>query len=346
MAAPPDGADGDAVIVYLHISGRRSAARVRVLADLERALRPPHREAAIRSDCRRRHARRTAQRAGRRADGGLFGIPAMLPLLAVLQLRQRLAGATAGGRACARPSAARTGRASSRRRRRVRAAGHRRGAVPAPSRRAGAARHDRARRWSTTCSRCRRSQTFGRGDHLLRFFAIYYAATSILTFIIQTSSSRVVLERFGLGVTTEHAVDCAARSAASAACSRPGFGSLSGRARRRIGLPQLAVPRRLRAVLHADSGGGKARREVDHRRGVRSPRRRGGRRPGAADDCCCSRPLQSPAILSLAMACSAAAVFAASRLNRGYIGTLESSLAQPRAAASISPTWTTRRPAR
>ena len=38
---------------------------------------------------------------------------------------------------------------------------------------------------------------FGRGDQLLRFFAIYYAATSILTFIIQTSSSKAVLERFG-----------------------------------------------------------------------------------------------------------------------------------------------------
>ena len=44
---------------------------------------------------------------------------------------------------------------------------------------------------------------------------------------------------------------------------------------------------------------------------------------------------QSPAIPSLAIACSAAAVFAASRLNRGYLGTLESSLTS-RAAASTS----------
>ena len=40
-------------------------------------------------------------------------------------------------------------------------------------------------------------ETFGRGDHLLRFFALYYAATSLITFILQTSSSRAVLERFG-----------------------------------------------------------------------------------------------------------------------------------------------------
>ena len=41
---------------------------------------------------------------------------------------------------------------------------------------------------------------FGRGDALLRFFAIYYAATSLLTFVLQTTSSRVALERLGLGV--------------------------------------------------------------------------------------------------------------------------------------------------
>jgi hypothetical protein len=34
------------------------------------------------------------------------------------------------------------------------------------------------------------TETFGRGDHLLRFFAIYYAATSVLTFAVQVSSAR------------------------------------------------------------------------------------------------------------------------------------------------------------
>jgi hypothetical protein len=44
-------------------------------------------------------------------------------------------------------------------------------------------------------------KTFGRGDNLLRFFAMYYAATSLITFVVQTSSTRRVLERFGLALT-------------------------------------------------------------------------------------------------------------------------------------------------
>ena len=43
--------------------------------------------------------------------------------------------------------------------------------------------------------------TFGRGDALLRFFAVYYAGTSLLTFVLQTSSSRVALEKLGLGIS-------------------------------------------------------------------------------------------------------------------------------------------------
>ena len=32
--------------------------------------------------------------------------------------------------------------------------------------------------------------TFGRGDELLRFFAIYYAATSLLSFVVQSAVER------------------------------------------------------------------------------------------------------------------------------------------------------------
>ena len=39
---------------------------------------------------------------------------------------------------------------------------------------------------------------FGRGDALLRFFALYYGATSVLTFLSQVTLSRPVLERTGL----------------------------------------------------------------------------------------------------------------------------------------------------
>jgi ATP:ADP antiporter, AAA family len=43
---------------------------------------------------------------------------------------------------------------------------------------------------------------FGRGEGLIRFFAGYYAATSLITFALQTSSARFSLEKLGLAVTT------------------------------------------------------------------------------------------------------------------------------------------------
>jgi hypothetical protein len=42
----------------------------------------------------------------------------------------------------------------------------------------------------------------GRGDALLRFFAVYYAAVSVLTFVVQVGSSSIALEKFGLSMTT------------------------------------------------------------------------------------------------------------------------------------------------
>ena len=44
-------------------------------------------------------------------------------------------------------------------------------------------------------------ESFGRGETLLRFFAIYYAAVSLLAFVVQTTVSTLALERLGLGVT-------------------------------------------------------------------------------------------------------------------------------------------------
>jgi hypothetical protein len=68
-------------------------------------------------------------------------------------------------------------------------------------------------------------ETFGRGDHLLRFFALYYAVTSVITFIIQLSSSRAVLERFGLGVTAS-TPSWALLGGSLAGLVVPGLGSL------------------------------------------------------------------------------------------------------------------------
>src|SRR5262245_7646160 len=43
--------------------------------------------------------------------------------------------------------------------------------------------------------------SFGRGDTLLRFFALYYAAVSVVTFVVQASSNRFALEKFGLAIS-------------------------------------------------------------------------------------------------------------------------------------------------
>jgi hypothetical protein len=45
-------------------------------------------------------------------------------------------------------------------------------------------------------------ETFGRGEALLRFFAVYYAATSVLAFAVQTTAGSLALEKMGLALTT------------------------------------------------------------------------------------------------------------------------------------------------
>ena len=44
-------------------------------------------------------------------------------------------------------------------------------------------------------------EALGRGEGLLRFFAVYYASVSLITFVIQTSTNRLALERLGLAFT-------------------------------------------------------------------------------------------------------------------------------------------------
>ena len=44
-------------------------------------------------------------------------------------------------------------------------------------------------------------ETYGPGDGLLRFFALYYAGTSLVAFVLQMSGTRALLERFGRRVS-------------------------------------------------------------------------------------------------------------------------------------------------
>ena len=65
---------------------------------------------------------------------------------------------------------------------------------------------------------------FGNGDDLLRFFAIYYAATSLLAFVIQTTSSTLALEKLGLAVTASTpSIALAIGGFASMVFRTPGF---------------------------------------------------------------------------------------------------------------------------
>ena len=68
---------------------------------------------------------------------------------------------------------------------------------------------------------------FGRGDQLLRFFAVYYAATSLLTFVVQVSSARVVLERFGIALSASAPSLALFAGSVGQPASCPGFASLT-----------------------------------------------------------------------------------------------------------------------
>jgi ATP:ADP antiporter, AAA family len=167
-------------------------------------------------------------------------------------------------------------------------------------------------------------RTFGRGDMLLRFFAVYYAATSLITFVVQMSSSRYVLERFGLALTT----------------STPSFALLAGSLSGLVGpgLGSMVMARGSESVFRGSLF--RAGYELFYtpipaadKRAAKSIIDVAFDRLGDALGGGMVRVVLfvAPAamystILSLGIACSAAAIAAASRLNRGYIDTLEKSL--------------------
>jgi len=73
--------------------------------------------------------------------------------------------------------------------------------------------------------KARAVEAYGPGDGLLRFFAIYYAVTSVASLVLQTLSSRAVLERFGLALTTS-TPSLAVLAGSLAGLLDPGFASL------------------------------------------------------------------------------------------------------------------------
>jgi AAA family ATP:ADP antiporter len=165
---------------------------------------------------------------------------------------------------------------------------------------------------------------FGQGDTLLRFFAVYYAAVSLITFVVQTSSSRLVLEKLGLALGSSTpsmallggaAGSLAAPGLASAIAARGGESVFRGslfRASYEIFYTPIPPSEKRAAKSLIDVGFDRVGDAA------------GG---GLIRGTLMLAPVyQNAALLVLAIACSAAALIFASRLNRGYIQTLERSL--------------------
>jgi hypothetical protein len=166
--------------------------------------------------------------------------------------------------------------------------------------------------------------TFGNGDALLRFFAIYYAATSLLAFVIQATSSSVALEKLGLAVTASTPSITLAITGVGAMFI-PGLeGALVARAGEsvfrgslfRTGYELFFTP-----IPSTEKRAAKSIIDVGFDR-------LGDAVGGALIRLLILLPLaqQSNALLSTAIACSVAALLVSSRLNQGYIATLERSL--------------------
>jgi AAA family ATP:ADP antiporter len=168
------------------------------------------------------------------------------------------------------------------------------------------------------------ARTVVQGDGLLRFFSIYYSALSLITFVLQTTASRFALEKFGLSrtaATPSFAVICGSLGALAA----PGIASLS------IARGSESVLRgsffRAGYELFYTPIPSAEKRAVKPIIDVAFDRLGDAVGGGAVQLVLFVLPArQRAAILSLAIACSAAGIVVASRLNRGYVQTLERSL--------------------
>jgi hypothetical protein len=168
------------------------------------------------------------------------------------------------------------------------------------------------------------TETFGRGDHLLRFFAIYYAATSVLTFVVQVSSARLLLERYGLALSAA-APSLALFVGTAINLLIPGFASLT-MARGAEAVFRGSLFRTGYELFYTPM-------RAEEKRAAKAIIDVGVDRVGDAIGGTLVRlmlllapAMQANAILFLGVVGSAAAIAAASRLKSNYIQTLENSL--------------------
>jgi ATP/ADP translocase len=167
-------------------------------------------------------------------------------------------------------------------------------------------------------------RAFGRGDELLRFFAVFYGATTLLTFVVQASASRVLLARFGLPAAT---------ATPSAAVLLGGSGALLF-----PGLTAATIARGGETVFRGSLF--RAGYEVFYtplpareRRAAKSIIDVGADRAGDATGGLAVSIVQilasahpAFALYTLAITCSAVALIVTTRLSRGYLQMLEQSL--------------------
>jgi AAA family ATP:ADP antiporter len=172
--------------------------------------------------------------------------------------------------------------------------------------------------------KARATETFGRGDQLLRFFAVYYAATSVLTFVVQVSSARAVLERFGIALSAS-APSLALFVGSAVNLLIPGFAPLT-LARSAEAVFRGSLFRTGYELFYTPM-------RAEEKRAAKAIIDVGFDRVGDAIGGSLVRltlllapALQANVLLFLGALGSAAAILASNRLKTGYIQTLENSL--------------------
>lgn len=167
-------------------------------------------------------------------------------------------------------------------------------------------------------------ESLGSGDALLRFFAIYYAGVSLLAFVVQATSSTLALERLGLGVTAS-TPSLALVVGGAAALVFPGLqGALMARAGEsvfRASLFKTGYEIFFTPISAQDKRAAKSIIDVGFDR-------LGDVVGGGLIALLLVVPVGTAPqrLLGVAVVCSVLALLAALRLSRGYIRTLEQSL--------------------
>jgi len=165
---------------------------------------------------------------------------------------------------------------------------------------------------------------FGRGDSLLRFFALYYGAQNVLTFLAQVTLTRLALEKLGLGPSVGSS-SLVAAAGGLAALFVPGLPSIvvarGAESVGRMSLFRSAYELLYTPVSAADKRAAKPIVDVAFDRT--------GELAGAAITrlvLASTRTGQHAIILVAAVVTSVAALVIAHRVTRGYIQSLERSL--------------------